>query len=316
MASLITGGAGSLGVEVVRILLEEDEKNVTVFDLSRPTSLLNEAAGRVAFVQGDLRNFSHVLNAVKVADPSVIYHLGGMLAAPAENDPSGALQANVMGTAHVLEAARLLDVPMLIFASSIATYVRDLSEEVVSDDTLQHSQLFYNITKLFCENTGLFFRRKYDLDFRSVRLPWFVGLGVKVPSVLGFTSRVIEECARGNPYTIKVPRGTKIPLIYIKDAARAMVMLRKGLTVRIKTVNYALAGFNPAPSVRDLTDIIINKLPGAQIQFKPEMALQQTIEKLFLPVDDSYARNEWNWQPEYNLERMVDDFLAELERKP
>lgn len=315
MTSLITGGAGALGAAVVRILLEKEEK-LAVFDLDRSTRRLDNVADKVEFVHGDLRDFSHVLNAVKRTKPSVIYHLAGMPAASADRDPAGALHANVLGTFHVLEAARLFNVPKLLFSSSIGTYAWDLQEKVISDDTLQRPQLFYGATKLFCEHMGLFFKRKYGLDFRGVRFPAFVGPGVEALGAMQFSSRVIEECGRGNPYTIRITPETKIPIIYVKDAARAIIMLGEALLGRIKTVNYVLAGISPTPSARDLTDVLRVKVPGAQIHFKPDPKLQHDLDRLFRPIDDSHARNEWDWQPLYDQERMVDDFLAEFKLNP
>lgn len=111
MAILVTWGTGFIGAEVVRILLKEGEKRVVVFHVNPSTKRLDDVADQVEVVRGDLGNFSHVLNVVQMTKPSVIFHLGGMLSVPSDADPAAAMQANVLGTFHVLEAARLYEVP-------------------------------------------------------------------------------------------------------------------------------------------------------------------------------------------------------------
>ena len=177
MATLITGGTGFIGAEVVRLLLEKGETNLVVFDINPSTKRLDDVADQVEIVRGDLGNFSHVLNAVKNAQPSVIYHLGGMLSVPSDADPGAAIRANALGTFHVLEAAKLFEVSQVLFSSSIGTYGLDIQDKVIDDHTLQRPQLFYGATKLFCEDMGLFYKRKYNLDFRCVRYPGIVGPG-------------------------------------------------------------------------------------------------------------------------------------------
>ncbi len=312
MASLITGGTGFIGAEVTRLLLERGEQKPVLFDINPSLKRLDDVADRVELVRGDLGNFSHVLNAVKQANPQVIYHLGGMLSAPSDADPPAAMRANALGTFHVLEAARLFDVPQVLFSSSIATYGLDIHENVIHDYTLQRPQLVYGITKVFAEHLGLFFRRKYGLDFRGVRYPSVVGPGVRTPGVGQYTSWAIEECAKGNPFTIWLTPETRLPVIYFKDAARALVLLGEAPLEDIKTVNYLLAGVTPVASAGELADIVRAKVPGAQIDFKPDLALQAVLDKLLLPLDDTNAREEWNWSVEYDQERIVDGFLQEL----
>jgi threonine 3-dehydrogenase len=316
MATLITGGTGFIGAEVVRLLLEKGEQDLVIFDINPSAQRLDDVADRVEIVRGDLGNFSHVLNAVKHARPRVIYHLGGMLSVPSDADPSAAFRANALGTFHVLEAARLLEVSQVLFTSSIATYGLDIQEEVIDDYTLQRPQLFYGTIKVFCEHMGLFYKRKYNLDFRCVRYPGIVGPGVRTPGVGQYTSWVIEECAKGNPFTIWVEPGTRIPVLYFKDAARAIMELGEAPLENIETVNYLLAGVTPIATAGELADLVRAKVPGAQIDFAPDLGIQRILDKLLLPLDDRNAQKEWDWKPEYDQERIVDDFLQELRLSP
>lgn len=273
---------------------------------------MDDIEDQIEIVHGDLGNFSHVLNVVQKAKPNVIYHLGGMLSVPSDADPAASLRANALGTFHVLETAKLFNVSQVLFSSSIGTYGLDIQEEVIDDYTLQRPQLFYGATKVFSEHMGLFFKRKYDLDFRAIRYPSIVGPGVKSPGVAQFTSWAIEECAKGNPFTITLKPETKVPVIYFKDAVQAMVRLGEAPLENIKTVNYLITGVRPVASAGELADIVRTKVPGAEISFKPNLEVQDILDRLLLPLEETNARKEWGWHCEYDQERIVDDFLQEL----
>jgi len=317
MSILIIGGTGFVGAHVARILLEEGEKDIVVFDINPTTKLLDDVAAKVTIVRGDLGNFSHVVNVVKNCRPKTIYHMGGMLSVPSDADPAASFRANAMGTFHVLEAAKLFDVTQVIFTSTIATYGLDLEEGSTIDDySLQRPQLFYGTTKVFCELLGQFYRRKYGLDFRGVRYPSIVGPGVKTPGVVQYNAWMIEDSIKGKPFTVNIAPETRTPVMYFKDAALSVIQLAKAPRENIKMVNYLVAGVKPVASAQELADIVRAKVPGAKIEFKPDMELQKLLNKLLHPLDDRIAQEEWGWQAQYGQEKIVDDFIAEMKNHP
>jgi threonine 3-dehydrogenase len=316
MAVLITGGTGFIAAEVVRLLLGNGESKLVVLDIAPNMRRLEDVADQVEVLRGDLGTFSHVLDAVRHAQPTTIYHLGAMLSAPADADPAAAFRVNALGTFHILEAARLFNVPQVLFSSSVGTYGRDLQGDVIDDYTLQRPFVFYGATKVFGEQMGLFYNRKYGLDFRTVRYPSVVGPGITTPGVAQYTSWAIEESTKGKPFTIWVTPETRVPVIYFKDAARAAVELGQAPREAIKTRNYLVAGASPVASAAELADIVRAKVPGAQLTFEPNWEWQAVLGPLMLPLDDRNARQEWDWSAQYDQERIVDDFLEELRRHP
>ena len=314
MRALITGGKGFIGSEVARLLISRGTIDITLFDLSDSRKRIEDIADSVAIVKGDVGYFSHVLDAVRTSRAEIIYHLGAMLSVPSDQDPPAAFHANAMGTFHIFEAARLLDVKKVVFASSIATYGLDLPEGPVDDLTLQRPQIFYGACKLFGEHMGMFYRRKYGIDYRCVRYPSIVGPGVRTPGSLQYTSWVIENAAKGVPFTIWVRPDTRVPILYFKDAARATVALADAPADCIKKVNYLLAG--PRPTAIELADQVRRRFPEAKIFFDVDEELQARIDIAVRPLDDRFAREEWGWEPAYGVEDMIDDFVTELARHP
>ena len=311
-ATLITGGAGFLGAEVARVLLSRGETDVTLFDLDPSTERLGDIADNVPVIRGDLGDAAEVAAAVAHSRPDAIYHLGGMLSAPSEADHVAAFRANAVGTFNVLEAARTHGVSQVLYASTINTYGHDLPEDAVDDYTLQRPAMFYGTTKLFGEHMGRFYRRRFGLDFRGIRYPSIVGPGVTTPGISQYTSHAIEASARGEPYTIFVEPHTRVPIIHVRDAAEAIVKLASAPTDRVQTVVYLIAGTTPTPTAQDLADAIHARLPHANLDFRPDPAIQavHNARRALASIDDTNARQEWNWRPKYDLVRIVDEIAT------
>lgn len=310
MSILITGGAGFVGLEVVRQLLDRGAGDIVVFSRNPSARRLGALAGRVTAVAGDVGNFSHVLDVVKTHRPSVIYHLGAMLSVASDADPAAAVQTNAMGTFHVLEAARLFDVGRVIFSSSIGTYGHNLPDGAIGDTTLQRPIVFYGATKIFGEHMGLFYRRKYGLDFRGIRYPSVVGPGVETPGVVQFTSLMIERAVEGEPFTVWARPDTRVSLMHLSEAAAATIMLAEAPAENLKMVNYLVDGMKPTPTAGEIAEAVRARIPGAAIDFQPDPAIQGVIDELTRPIDDTCARQEWGWAPTHSLERIVDAFIS------
>ena len=196
MAVLITGGYGLIGSELARMLVNKGE-TVWVLDKWIAPQLFSGMEEKVTSIQADLGNFARILEAVKESSPRVIFHLGGMLSYPSNADPQSAFSTNVAGTYHVLEAARLFNVPKVIFTSTIATYGLDLQKPVIDDFTLQRPVTMYGSTKVFGELLGRFYKTKYGIDFRAVRFPSVVGPGAKTAHISIYNAWAVEKAFYG-----------------------------------------------------------------------------------------------------------------------
>jgi threonine 3-dehydrogenase len=316
MPALVTGGAGFIGAQVVRILLENGGDRPTVFSRNPSPSRLAGIAGDVNVVSGDVGDFSHVLNAVSMVKPDVIYHFGAMLSVPSDADPSAAIQTNAIGTFHVLEAARIFGVRQVIFASSVGVFGTGIEGGVRDDFTLQRPVLVYGATKVFGEHLGLFYKRKYGMDFRGLRYPSIIGPGVSTPGVSQYTSQVMEQSAKGNPYTMKVEPELRTPVMYITEAGQAAVQLAAAPVDDVKTIVYNIDGIQPTPTAKDLVDAVKRHVPSARIDFDIDRTRLSSRGLEFERLDDSRARAEWGWNPTYDLDSMVSELIAELERHP
>jgi threonine 3-dehydrogenase len=313
--NLVTGGTGFIGRWLARTLMEEGSA-VATFSRSKPNghSVLELFGAKWTHYSGTQERMSDVLNAVRESRPEIIYHVGGMLSIPSEENPQASFATNVIGMFNVLEAARLFGVKMVVYASTNGTYGIDLEGvKVIDDCTLQRPITIYGCGKLFGELLGLYYHGKYGIDFRSVRLPAVVGPGSKTKHLSIYNAWAIEKSFFGEPYEIFVTPETVMPMIYFKDSARALLEISRAPQDRIKTINYNIVGVKPIPTAMGVKEVILRFMPQAQISFNPDpLAMAYQKRHQGVQWDETPAVKEWNWKVAYDLEGMVKDFIFEL----
>lgn len=309
---LVTGATGFIGSHLVRQLLQRGKK-VVAGNISGSSRNLEDVRAQVEIARADIGCFTDLLRLVEEHKPSTIYHIGAMLAPACDNNPEAGIRANAMGTYHILEAARLFGVRQVIFASSMSVFSGAFSsEQVIHDFSVTRPDFIYGAAKLFSENLGLFFRRKYGLDYRGIRLPNVIGPGATTHGYLEYFNKTVEESVRGNAYTVYVGPQTRIPVVHVQDAVRAFIELASAPVAQIQTVNYIILGPTPMPTHADLVNAVRTRIPGAKIDYQIDESVQKLIDSVVAKhYEDSCARKEWGWKHQYDLAEMVDSFLKE-----
>jgi len=311
MSTMITGGTGFLGSYLARLLIDKGITPV-LYDIAPPHGALKEIEGNYEFVRGSLTNLSEILNCVREHSVDTIFHLGGLLSLPSEENPWSAFDINLLGTYKILEASRLEGVKKVIFGSTIATFSNDIETATVNDFSVQHPNSMYGTTKVMCETIGRYYAIRFGIDFRSIRIPSVVGPGAKTPHMSIYNCWAIEESLKGNPYVLFCEPETKVAVIYFKDAARALMMLADADEKDLPTRVYNIKGVAPY-TADDLVTIIRKRIPGAQLRFESDPTAVALLKRLGqLEFTDERAHNEWGWTSSYDLTAMVDDFIQEF----
>lgn len=187
---------------------------------------------------------------------------------------------------------------------------------MLHDKTLQRPASFYGINKVFNESAGRWYRRKHGLDYRGIHYPAIGGPGLRAEGVVTYVSAMIELPAKGEPYAIPVGEDIQLSLVYVEDAARALIHLGKAPKENIKTINYFINGVqNPLPTAGEMAEMVRNKIPGAKITFDVNPDWDKLLKSASHPVDDSSAVKEWGWKPKYDtFDKFIDAYLRDLKK--
>jgi threonine 3-dehydrogenase len=306
MAKLVTGGSGYIGSELAKLLLEGGEE-VIVFDKFR-SSRLNGLENHIKIVLGDLNNISEVINVVRDHKVTSVYHLGALLTFESEANPWASFQTNVVGAFNLMEAVRLFNVEKILVTSSIGTFGEHTGGNY-TDVAVQRPTSFYGVCKLYGEGMGRFYRRKFGLDYRSIRYPQVVGPGVTTPN--HWQPAMIRQAILGKPCQCPVTAESGEAIIYYKDAVLAADQIMQAPREDLKMVVYNVGGV-PVVSVKELIGVVKKHLPGADITCAATSTRPPSSEiKVW---DDSFARREWGWRPNYDtLDGLVADFIREMQ---
>lgn len=310
--NLITGGLGYVGSNLAKRLLENGEE-VVIFDILPSSRSIESIKDDVKIIQGELGNLAEVLNAVQANNIDCIYHLGAMITMPAEANPWAAYNTNANGTYHILEAARLFNVNSVIFPSGIANYGRG-APEVITDDTFQSNpSQIYAVTKIFGERLGEYYHYRFGVNFRCVRFPAICGPGRR-EGLAAYASLMVHETAKGRPCQLPIDEKTQMPFIYIKDVVRCLTSLKNTDEANLRRRVYNIDGFSmPA---KEMADTVHRYIPDTKIEFLADENVVKLASDMPKMMDAAKAREDWGWKPEYDWDKAVQDFIAEIKANP
>lgn len=328
---LITGACGEIGQALVQKLAARGGYRIVTADLAPLAESLRGLSAE--HIQGDL------VNKVKIFydyDIDVIFHLAASLSSKAEVATEEAHRINVEGTMQLLMMAayrseKYAKRVKFLFPSSIAAYGLPSAEVkqaagVVREDEWDHPHTMYGANKLYCEKLGEYYscyngQRHLDpnpptmLDFRAIRFPGLIS-AFTVPS--GGTSdygpEMLHAAAQGKAYACFVREETKISFMAMPDAIKALLMLMDTPREQLKHMVFNIAAFSLTAG--EFRQWALRAFPGAQITFAPNPRRQGIVDSWPEDVNDALARQEWNWKPDYDVERFFEEyFLPEIRKR-
>jgi len=314
MAMLITGGAGYIGRFLANELARQGHEVVAIDLQEPPAGLPPMLEAGTSFLKADVTDKTAMLELARLRPFSAIIHLAGLITMACERDPDAAVRVNVGGTASLLEAARLAGVPTFVFASTISVYGPNVEQPMVEGVTLAEPLTWYGQTKLMAESLGLYYARRWGLDFRAGRLAAIVGPSrVAVGSATMYTSLILERAALGEPYEIDVDPEAGTPILYARDCARGLAALATAPSAPRRIYHFSTG----LATVQDLLRIARSRVPDARLTFKTDPQLGP-VSKISAGWDLSIAAAEQDlgWRPSFTIESMADDLMATARRHP
>lgn len=304
MSVLITGGTGLIGSYTARALLSKG-KAVIAYDASPETGHMRDIENRIEIVGGDVANPFDLIRALKARGVESVVHLAALLTPYAQRSPMDALRVNMEGTMNVLEAARLLDLRRVVFASSIAVYGAT-PEGPLDEDFPKNPITIYGAFKLASEHIGLNYCRDYGVDFVALRFPLVYGLG----GVRGFrgVEEIVTKCARG--LVAKVPKSDdKWELVYGPDAGEAVALALEASPGRLRHRIFNI-GSGQFYSFKEVAEVVREFIPDAKFEISKEFDIRNPAKGV---LDWGRAKEELGYTPRYDIRSGIRDFMEKLE---
>ncbi|MBM4438417.1 MAG: NAD-dependent epimerase/dehydratase family protein [Actinobacteria bacterium] len=309
MRALITGGTGNIGSRLAAALVARGDE-VVALDIRADPSVPSPDFVRVRVWTGGVDDAALVDRVVGELRPEAIFHLGAILSAQAEERPDLAWRVNLEGTRNVLEAARRHHVGRVVFTSTIATYGSGV-DLPVTESTPQWPSGLYGVTKVAGERLGVYYHHRFGLDFRGIRLAAMVAPRPPAGGAASaFVCELFVAAVRQGAYTFQVYPTTRVPIVWVGDVVRALVLLHDAPPESLRRRVYNIIG--AGPTVAEMAAAVTRRLPHVRYTFAPDPVKAPIVDSWPAQMDDSAARADWGWAPQYDLERMTDATLTEL----
>ncbi len=305
---LITGGAGNLAWYTARSLVSAG-KEVVLVDLPREQPAGLPAGCR--YVACDLTQPAAVRSVLEQVCPAAVLHYASLLSARSEEVRSAAWRLNVDAAFTLLELCLELGIGRVLFPSSVASYGGPLPRPL-PEDFPQWPESLYGVSKVAVERLGAYYHARHGLDFRCLRVPIVVSPRAHVGAASAYVSQAFIEAARVGRFTFRVRPETAPAIIYVYDVTAALIALLEAPAARLSRRVYNIHAL--APAAREVAACIGRRLPHAVLEFAPDPAVVSLMEGWPSQVEDTAARRDWGWQPQFDLERLADQMLEELAR--
>lgn len=311
---LVIGATGQIGSELTMKLRDIYGNSSVVcgyIPAAAPKGALADSGPKEIV---DITNAQQISDTVKKYNIDTIYNLAALLSAVAEAKPQLAWNIGVGGLYNCLEVSRENNCA-LFTPSSIGSFGSTTPHVKTPQDTVQRPDTIYGVTKVTGELLSDYYAKRFNVDTRSVRFPGLISY--TTPPGGGTTDYAVDiyySAVKGEKFKCPLKPGTFMDMMYMPDALRAAVEIMEADPSRLvhrNSFNITSMSFDP--------EIIYNEIkkhvPGFEMEYVLDPLRQKIADSWPDSLDDTCAREEWDWKPEYNLESMTVDMLKNLDKK-
>ncbi len=310
---LIIGSVGQIGSELTMRLRSIYGANNVVAGF-RKTEPSKELAESGPLERVDATDPERVVEVIKKYNIDTIYNLAALLSAVAEEKPQAAWNVGVNGVYNLLEISREYKCA-LFFPSSIGAFGPSTPLDFTPQDTIQRPTTMYGVTKVAGELLSDYYHKRFGVDTRGLRYPGIIS-NVTLPGG-GTTDYAVEiyyAAIKEKKFTCPLPAGTFLDMMYMPDALDAAIDLMEADPAKLKhrnAFNVSAMSFDP--------EIIANEIkkhiPDFVMDYDVDPVKKGIADSWPNKMDDSAAREEWGWNPKYDLNAMTLDMLKVIGEK-
>jgi nucleoside-diphosphate-sugar epimerase len=307
---LVTGAVGQIGSELtVELRRRYGAGNVVATGhRTKPSAALCED-GPFEFIDVVRRETLEAV--VEKYDIDTIYHMAAVLSAVGEKRPHLAWNVNINGLYNVLEVARERELSRVFCPSSIAVFGPETPRDHTPQETVLRPTTMYGVSKVAGELLCEYYVRRFGVDARGVRYPGIIS-SETLPGggTTDYAVAIYYEAIANRRYTCFVREDTVLPMMYMPDCIKGTIDLMEADFGQLKhhaDFNMAAMSF----SAGELAAGIKKHIPEFEVEYRPD-SRQVIADSWPRSIDDRAAREEWGWQPEYDLAAMTADMLDVL----
>ncbi len=309
---LVTGAMGQIGSELTGELRRKyGSDSVVATDIRKPEGILAESGPCDTL---DVTDRSAVFSMLKEYDINTVYHMAAVLSATGEKHPALCWNVNMNGSINIMDAAVELGLGTVMIPSSIAAFGPETPRFNTPQETILRPRTMYGVTKVCGELLGDYYVKKFGADIRGVRYPGIIS-SETLPGggTTDYAVDIFYKAVEKGSYTCFVKKDTKLPMMYMPDCIKATIDLTEAdRSSLVHSCEYNLAALSFTAG--ELAAEIKKHIPGFEVTYKPDFR-QAIADTWPATIDDSAARTEWGWKPEWNLENMTADMLEKLRAK-
>lgn len=303
---LLTGALGQIGTELAEALAKQyGSDNIVV------TDVLAEGQTPYTYQQLDVTDSRAVGEAIDKHQIGEVYHLAALLSAVGEKNPDLLWKVNMDGLKYVLDLAKEKQLKVFV-PSSIAAFGPTTPADMTPQVTIQRPTTIYGISKVAGELLCDYYFQKYGVDTRGVRFPGIIS-HKKLPGggTTDYAVHIFFEAVKKGHYTSYIDKGTFMDMMYMPDAVDGVLQLMAADGSRLKNRNaYNITAMSFDPE--QLAAAIRKEIPNFTMDYAVDPIRQTIANSWPNTLDDSAAREEWNWSPKYDLDKMTKDMLQAI----
>jgi len=309
---MVTGATGQIGSELV-LELRSKYGNDNIIAVGHRTQPEEDLLNSGPFEFADTTNKQALSDIIDKYNIKVIYHLASLLSAVGENKPDLLWDINMIGLKNVLDLARDKHMAQVFWPSSIAAFGPTTPKDNTPNETIMRPNTIYGVSKVAGELLCEYYHHKYGLDVRSLRYPGIIS-SETLPGggTTDYAVDIFYQAIEKQKYISFVSESTTLPMMYMPDCIKATIelMLADKNNLKHQCFNVTAMSF----SVSELAKEIKKHIPDFVCDYKPDY--RQTIADTWpKSIDDGLARQEWGWQPSFDLSKTVKYMLEKIDLK-
>lgn len=307
---LITGANGEIGHLLLPKIASLKPKKIITLDLHYlHDDLVKFSQDKVEGSVTDKLLIKKTFSKNKI---DIVIHLAAKLSTSSEKNPEQAFETNVEGTNFLLMQAAKTKNVLFFYPSSIAAYgipsLEIKNKENIAEENYNNPITLYGIHKIYGEMLGRYYDLKGLVDFRCIRFPGLMSTDT-IPGggTSDFGPEIIHHFARHKNYSCYARENSYLPFMAMPDAIDAIVKLIKSPKEKLKQHIYNVASFSSSP--KEIIEVGKNHFEKIDITFNNDSMRQNILDSWPAVLDDTAAREDWNWKPKYDFKSAFEDYL-------